>query len=92
MVGEAPAPVELERVLAVALDLEVQRVHARLAAPGFGDLERLTAEPAPAVALGDEELVDERLAAAIFEAESERHRDVAHHRVASEVTQRRPRP
>jgi len=60
----------------------VQRVHARVAAVGFGDLERLAAEPAPAMALGDIKLVDERLAAAIFEAEAERHRDVADHRVA----------
>jgi len=66
----------------VTLHLEVQRIHAHLAAVVFGDLEGLRAQPAPAVARSDKELVDEGLPPAVLEAEAQRHGDIADDRVA----------
>src|SRR5688572_22430139 len=62
----------------MALDFQVQRIDAGLAAIGLCHFQRFAPQAAPAVGLGDQQLVDEGLPAAVFEAEAERHRDIAH--------------
>lgn len=61
------------------LDLEVQRVYAGLTAVCLGDRERFAPQAAASMRPGDEELVDERFASAVFKAEAQRHRDVSHY-------------
>jgi hypothetical protein len=77
MVAKPGAAVEQLRRRVVALGLEVERTHAVLQAGGPHGDERQLAEPLAAVLRPQVEVVEEGVAAAVFEAEAERHHHVA---------------
>ena len=70
MVDEAAAAVEFVGRIAV-VDFEVQELRAVLARGFFGKVEKLRANSLPSMGGFDEEFVDPRTFAAVFEAEVE---------------------
>ncbi len=76
VVDEALLTVQGLRAGVRALDLEVERAHAELAAGLADELQCAVAESAAAQRVVEEDLVEKRVATAVLEAEAERERDV----------------
>ena len=78
MVDETATNVEAPAVGVVNIDLEVQGLDSRFAARHFHRIEDVTADSGVAAIRSHEQLVHERIAAAIFEAEAAAQDTVAH--------------
>ena len=69
--------IEVDRAVLVAFDFKVERVHSGRTARFVGDVERRGPEPLTASLWLEVELVDEGVAAAIFQTEAERNGEIA---------------
>lgn len=78
MVDEAAANVEAPAVGVVNIDFEVEGLDSRFAARRFHRIEDVTADSGVAPIRSHEQLVDERIAAAIFETEAAAQDTIAH--------------
>ena len=77
VVLEARPAIEVDRAVLVAFDFKVERVHSGRTARFVGDVERRGPEPLTASLWLEVELVDEGVAAAIFQTEAERNGEIA---------------